>query len=233
MLRVAIVEDEQAAAAVLLGHLQRYEKEQGEAFEAKVYPNALQFLDAYRPNFNIIFMDVEMPSLNGMDAAKLLRKKDSFVPLVFITNMSQYAIRGYEVDAVDYVLKPVSYYRFATLLQKLLRYIHNYHDTEVTIRTPNGVQRILASKLEYVTVEDHLLIYHTEDGPIESWDTLKNAIDGLPSAMFVQCNKSCILNLKHVKGVDGGTVVLRNNSFTISRGRKKDFFQAMNTYYGR
>lgn len=233
MLRVAIVEDEQGAAAVLLGHMRRYEEERGETFETEVYPNALQFLDAYRPNFDIVFMDVEMPGMSGMDAARLLREKDASVPLVFITNMAQYAIRGYEVDAVDYVLKPVSYYRFATLLRKLLRHIRSYRDVEITIRTPGGVQCILASALQYVTVEDHLLIYHTEDGPIESWDTLKNAVDSLPKEMFAQCNKSCIVNLKYVKGVEGGTVRLGKCSLTVSRSRKKEFLQAMNAYYRR
>lgn len=233
MLRVAIVEDEQAAAEKLLGHFRRYEQEQGQGFETEVYPNALQFLDHYRPAYDIVFMDVEMPQMNGMDAARLLRKKDPSAALVFVTNMAQYAIRGYEVDAVDYVLKPVSYYRFATLIQKLLRRIQSYHDIKLTIRTPGGVQSILASRLEYVTVEDHLLIYYTKDGAIESWDTLKNAADSLPKTMFVQCNKSCIVNLYHVGGIDGGDILLGKKRFPISRSRKKEVLQAINAYHGR
>ena len=70
----------------------------------------------YEPGYDIIFMDVEMPGLDGFGAAEKIRAVDADAVLVFVTNMAQYAIKGYEVDALDYVLKPVNYYQFCTKL---------------------------------------------------------------------------------------------------------------------
>ena len=77
-----------------------------------------EIAEHYTPGFDIIFMDVEMPRLDGFGAAEAIRAVDADVVLVFVTNMAQYAIRGYEVDALDYVLKPVNYYQFCTKLSR-------------------------------------------------------------------------------------------------------------------
>lgn len=233
MVNIAIVEDDSTAAETLSGHLAQYEQAQQVRFSVSIFKDAVMFLTDYHPIYDVVFMDIEMPHLLGTDAAKRLRKVDPVVALVFITNMSQYAIKGYEVNAIDYVLKPVTYYRFSTLLQKILRRVETERDRKIVIRTPNGMQRLHISQIIYVMVEDHLLLYHTGNGVIEAWGSLKAAEELLPQDSFVRCNKSCIVNLKYVQAMVGDTVTIENQSIAISRGRKKDFLKALNDYLGK
>ena len=121
MTRIAIVEDEAAVREQLAGYVQRYIRQYGTPFEVTEFADGMEILEDYRPQFDIIFLDIEMPELGGMDAAERIRTVDPDVVLVFVTNMAQYAIRGYEVDALDFVLKPVNYYQFSTKLARALQ----------------------------------------------------------------------------------------------------------------
>ena len=102
MLNIAIVEDEPAHAEVLRGFLQRYAAERGEEVAAEVFPSGLDFVSDYQPRYDAVFMDIEMPHMNGMDCAFKLRERDAEVPLVFVTGMAQYAVKGYEAGAIGY-----------------------------------------------------------------------------------------------------------------------------------
>lgn len=233
MLKIAIVEDESAAIERLKEHLSHFQTEHGLAYDVQVFRDGSSFLDSYTPVYDIVFMDIEMPNLLGTETAKRLRKVDPAVALIFVTNMAQYAINGYEVDAVDYVLKPVSYYRFASLLQKTLRRLEAERDQQIAVQTPDGMRRLHLSEIAWISVEDHLLLYHTGAGIVESWGTLTAAERDLPGSLFARCGKSCIVNLKHVNAIVGDKVLLQGQELPISRGRKKEFLTALNTYYGR
>lgn len=112
MLRIAIVEDEDSYISVLKGFLERYKEESGEQMEITVYHDGDEIAAFYKAQFDIILMDIEMKFIDGMTAAEEIRQKDTTVSIIFITNAPQYAIRGYEVGALDYILKPVSYFTF-------------------------------------------------------------------------------------------------------------------------
>ena len=118
MIRIAVVEDERESLDTVLNCLKRFEEEEGIGFVTTVFCDGLDFISGYRPLYDIVFMDIEMPMLNGMSTAKKLRKVDSSVALVFITRLRQYALLGYEVDAVGYLLKPLEYASFRRQIEK-------------------------------------------------------------------------------------------------------------------
>lgn len=233
MLEIAIVEDEQIAARQLLAGLERCSKEQGFSYHARTFSDGLSFITQYRPEYDIVFMDIMLPQLNGMETARHLRKLDPHVCLIFTTNMAQFAIHGYEVEAVDFILKPVTYSRLSSLFQKILQRLNIQKGIELTIHTTGGIQRILTSDIFYVEIADHLLLYHLKKQNIESWGTLKKAREELPPETFSQCNKSCIVNLSKVKTLQGNEILLGNAVLSISRGRKKEFLAALNNYLRR
>ena len=121
MFRIAIVEDQEETRECLNRFVRQYAKEQGIQVEISLIADGSEIAEHYTPGFDIIFMDVEMPRLDGFGAAEAIRAMDAEVVLVFVTNMAQYAIRGYEVDALDYVLKPVNYYQFCTKLSRAIQ----------------------------------------------------------------------------------------------------------------
>ena len=112
-MRIAIVEDEQACADTLQKYLQQYGQEFSQELDVTQYENGAVFLWEFRSQFDIILLDISMPVMDEMETARQIRKIDSDVVLLFVTSLSQYAIRGYEVNAMDYILKPVSYFAFS------------------------------------------------------------------------------------------------------------------------
>lgn len=125
MVRIKILEDDPADRDTLIECLRKYEREQGQSFSITAYDNPSDFMDNYHMDADLIFMDIELPGINGIETSHQLRAADPVVALVFITNMEQYAINGYEVDALDFVIKPINYYR-------LRRWTKGY-----TIKQPN------------------------------------------------------------------------------------------------
>ena len=121
MFKIAIVEDQEETRESLNRFVRQYAQEQGLQVEISLITDGAEIAEHYTPGFDIIFMDVEMPRLDGFGAAEAIRSVDADVVLVFVTNMAQYAIRGYEVDALDYVLKPVNYYQFCTKLSRAIQ----------------------------------------------------------------------------------------------------------------
>ena len=120
MIKIAIVEDEHAYAMQLQEYLHTYEKENGEVFEISLFSDGDEIVHKYKPIYDIILMDIEMKFMDGMSAAEEIRKVDTEVVIIFITNMPQYAIRGYAVEALDYVLKPISYFAFSQRLNRAI-----------------------------------------------------------------------------------------------------------------
>ncbi len=122
MFRIAVVEDEESCAEKLIGFSARYSAEHEETVEAVYFKNPVLFLEQYRGEYDAVFMDIAMPMMDGMECANRLREKDEEVPLIFTTYMSQYAIRGYEVDAMEFVIKQVLYEDFWRKLGEVIRY---------------------------------------------------------------------------------------------------------------
>lgn len=121
MLRVAVAEDNPKDRERLLSFLKQYGEEKHVQIEVTEYTDGSELLEQYRPCYDVIFLDVEMPQMDGMKAAEKIRETDEEVILIFITNMAKYAIRGYEVQALDYVLKPVKYQAFSVKMDKVNR----------------------------------------------------------------------------------------------------------------
>lgn len=112
MFKTAIVEDNSVDAGKLKDFLERFAAKSGEVFITTVFKDAADFLNGYKQIYDMVFMDIELPGINGMEAAHKLRTVDGKVTLIFVTNMARFAVKGYEVDAADYVVKPVHYGEF-------------------------------------------------------------------------------------------------------------------------
>lgn len=123
--RIAIVEDQTDEAERLISYFERYSKGKQDTFQITRFETGNQFITRYQPIYDAVFMDIMMPGTNGMDIAQELRKLDSNVILVFVTNMAQFAVRGYEVEAFDFVVKPITYQNFVMKIQRVLRKIKN------------------------------------------------------------------------------------------------------------
>ena len=139
MVRIAIVEDEKMYEKQLEDFLHQYERERKETFEITLFTDGDEIVENYRAQFDIILMDIQMQFMDGMTAAEAIRQVDSEVIIIFITNLRQYAIRGYAVDALDYVVKPISYFAFSERLNRAIRRLRNRTKHTVMVKIRGGV----------------------------------------------------------------------------------------------
>ncbi len=232
MIKIAIVEDEVMYAKQLQEFLQQYEKEYGESFEITVYSDGDEIVHKYKAQFDIILMDVEMKFMDGMSAAEEIRKVDTEVVIIFITNMAQYAIRGYAVDALDYVLKPVSYFAFSQRLSRAISRMKKRETKILSVNIKGGTMRLDVANIFYIESQGHNLIFHTASGQYESVGTMKDIEEKLTDMNFFRGNKGYFINLAHVEGIQDGCAVVKGEQLLLSRARKKDFMEALTRYWG-
>jgi DNA-binding LytR/AlgR family response regulator len=230
MRNIAIVEDEDQAAAVLTGYIEKYAEKYNQEFNIVRFHNGLDFLKDYQSTYSVVFMDIQMPNCNGMNVAFNLREIDKTVSIIFVTNLSQYAQKGYEVDAVSYLIKPVSYYDFELKFRKGLDIYAMNEEQKVTITVAGGFCRISTDKLMYVEVVKHRLYYHLVDDVIEVTGVLSKVEEELKQYGFMRCNQCFLVNPKFVVSVKGYDVLVGNETLTISRPRKNAFMEELTTW---
>lgn len=231
MRTVAIVEDEDEAASVLIGYIQKYSEETGCEIAVERFCDAERFLDEYTARFAVVFMDIQMPRRDGMSAAVELRKTDKTVSIIFVTNLVQFAQRGYEVDAVAYIVKPVKYFDFTLKFRKALDIYAMNEDKDFTLSTAEGLCRISTDKLMYVETVRHRLYYHLVDGVVERTGVLSKVEEELKDFGFLRCNQGYLVNPRFIVRVKGLTVQLGSESLPISRPRKKSFMTELANWY--
>lgn len=224
--RVAVVDDVLNERNTLCEYLGRIENEGKHSFVVSCYKCSEDFLAEPSGRFDLVIFDIDMPGKNGMEAARELRNNDNQVVIMFVTNVAQYAINGYEVDAVDYVLKPLSYFDFVMKINRALNKIAKNQDASMLLDTVDGVCSVNMSQIVYVEVMLHYIIYHMQDGQLRSRNSMKDAEKSLFAHNFRRCHKSFLVNLKHVSIIRAAEVKMDDESIVpISRKYKNAFMQ--------
>ena len=232
MIRIAIVEDEAAVRQQLEGYFERYTRQYGTTFDIKTFTDGIEILDDYRPIYDLILLDVEMKHLDGMETAQRIRTLDKEVSIVFITNMAQYAIKGYAVGALDYVLKPVPYFAFSQQIQKAEEQLRRRERHYLAIAVEGGLRRLDTARIYYVESEGHRVHYYTEDGDFTAPGALKALEEKLADRPFARCNSGYLVNLAQVKAVQQNTVEVGPYELQVSRPKRKAFLEALTDYIG-
>lgn len=231
MINVAIVDDDVRSVDRIKEYLAQYESESGKFFNITSYSDGDHIVCQYDHQFDIIFMDVEMKFMDGMSAAEEIRKIDSEVVIIFITNMAQYAIRGYAVQALDYLLKPVSYFAFAQCLNKALVRRDSRSTRSVVLNIKGGTARVDLKDIYFIETQGHTTICHVVNGEYRLLSTMREVEDQLADFHFFRINKSYLINLAHAENFQGDEVKLGKYSLPVSRMRKKDFLKALTSYW--
>lgn len=234
MLRIAVVEDDAAQSDRMKKHLQDFLADKERTYTIDVYDNAVDFLDKYKNPYDIVLMDIEMPRMNGLEAAKKLRAMDEMVILIFVTKMSQFAINGYEVSAIGYILKPVNAYSLYVHMQKALNILSANTEKKIVLQMKQGIVSFSTRKLIYIEVSGHKLNYHLRGEVHEAYGKLTDEEEKLKDYHFSRCSSAFLVNLAYVRAIIGNTVYLSSGAeLPVSRGMKKSFTDAYIRYVGR
>lgn len=231
-IKIGLIDDDQEHLELMRSYLIRFGVEEDIRFSVEEYTNGLNFVEEYKGDLDIIFLDIEMPHMDGLEAAHRIRLIDASVGIVFVTNMAQYAIKGYEVDAIDFVVKPVEYYVFAEKLKKAIRYTRKNAERELVVVTEDTVVKLRLSKIRYIEKSKNYLIYHTDNGDYKIRGTMAETEVELEKDGFSKCISGCLVNLKYVSKVEKDVVYVDNIRLPLSRQRRKEFRENLMRYIG-
>lgn len=234
MINIAILEDDPNAAASLHTMLSNYAETHQLAFSITHHSTAENFLSDARGRYDIAFLDIELSGMNGMNAAFRLREHDKNVLIIFVTNMAQYAVHGYEVGALYYIVKPIDYVSVADKLEKMLPLVHANTDSQLMLRQRSSLKRISTRDLMYVEVANHKLLYHMVTETLPSYGSLTEVEAELGDKGFFRCNNCYLVNARYIAAVEGLLITLANGEqLNISHPRKKAFTLALASWLGK
>ncbi len=232
MIKIAIVEDDISFSHTLKEYLGTFFSPLHMEISLHPFESATSFLKTPE-TYDFIFMDIDLQdTLNGMELTKIIREKDKEVIVFFVTNLAQYAIKGYEVEAFDFILKPINYSSFSLKLDRALKCYQNKKGVTLVIPSRNGKETVRSEEIKYVEIMEHKLLFHTTRGIIKGTGTMKGVLQKLSGLPFYLCNQCYLVNLKYVTGFIDNNVKVGDDLLQMSAPKKKDFMTALNNYLG-
>ncbi|MGN0772561.1 MAG: LytR/AlgR family response regulator transcription factor [Candidatus Ventricola sp.] len=232
MIRIAIAEDVEFERNALLNGIRRYEQEHEERFSCTVFENGEELLKDYGSGFDILLLDVAMPRVDGMTAARRIRRQDKQVIIIFVTSMVQYAVQGYSVDAMDFIIKPVSYMGLKLRLNRALARLKQSRPLRLEVRTADGVHQVSVSDIRYIETYSHKIIIHTGETQLLTDMSMKQIEAQLTSQPFFRCHTSYLVNFHYVDRLQGSELEIEGTLLPISRYRRRELLDAWTAYLG-
>lgn len=231
--QVAIVENEEVMIQALLDLCQRYEREKDVLIKATSFHNGYDFLESDLSRFDAVFMDIDMPGINGMDTSIKLREKNKKINIVFVTNLPQYAISGYKVSALDFILKPITYPDFYMVMDKIKSLLDSKDHGFFLVNVRGTTMKFYSDEVEYIEMIKHDVVIHKSDRTTVSFrGSLKALEKDLNPAIFYKCNSGYIVNLFKVVSFDTESLVMESKAnLLVSRSHKKEILDRMNSFY--
>lgn len=231
MLLIAIVDDTPQDALQLRALVENYLALKNEAARIRVYHDGVEMIRA-QEDYDIVFLDIHMDKLNGLEVAHFLRKINKNSILIFVTYMAQMAIRGYEVDAIDFILKPSDQASINRVMDKALERIESRSGTLIALKVAKELISISSNKIYFVEVYDHDLIYHTEDGDYRVRGQLSEVRKKLDEKQFILSSRSYLVNLRHVISVHDDYLLCGGGKVPLSQARRKEIESRFISYLG-
>lgn len=231
MINIAIVEDDRNITAQLQAYLQKMSKEKDIEFFVTAYDDALDLLDAYKSQFDIVLMDIELPTMNGMDAAARVRAVDDDIIIIFVTYMAQFAVRGYEVRAFDFIVKPLQYFPFAAKIYNAAKETLHRRENSILVKTSDGIERLVVSKIKYIEISGHMMRIHMTDRMVELRCSMTEMEEKLRPYHFLRSNVCYLLNPRFIDKISESQVIIGGTGLPISRPKKKDFLRELAAYF--
>ena len=233
-MRIAICEDTQLHADILIDYIQKWAAAQSNQAEVVHYKSAEEFLFHWSKDntFDLAFLDIEMGGLNGMELAGRIRKQDRGMLIVFTTGLRDYILRGYEVQAFRYMLKPLKEKDCVKILDSAVIALQNKRaDTFVIIQETQS-RRFFKDEIYYFEMDNHYIIAHTTKGKFRYKERMTNLEQMLGEPHFCKCHRSYFVNLSHVATINRDQVEIDNGDILpVSRSRWEALNQCFLGYY--
>ena len=231
MLKIIMCEDEEQCRRDIVHALKMYADETGLEYDLTITSSGEELLERISKDHELLLLDIGLPKITGMNAAKLLRKRGFDLPIVFISTMTQYALEGYEVHAFGFLKKPVELPRFKRQIKEVLEHLNRDRGVSIKVQTGTELKTVNSSIVYYAEVFRHQTDLHTRDEKISCSIPLAELEKKLSEVGFFRTHKSFLINMKYVRAIRAAEVELENDALIpLSKYRKKDLLEAFAEY---
>lgn len=230
MIRIAVIEDERPEQEHMEVLLREYQKEKEVRFDVSFFDDGADFIEAFHNQFDIIFCDIKMKFTDGITTAKEIRSRNSKAIIIFTTNLIDFAIQGYEVEALGYILKPVSGVLLERCLDRALQHIETEETTYLTVEGATSIINIPTDDILYIECAKHYQYIYTQRETYKVLIPLFKLEEKLDPRAFMRCSNGCLVHLKHVQKLEKNIVTVGGDCLPVSRGKMKDFMTGLTSY---
>ena len=231
-MNILIAEDEAAQRAHMRECVQRYGTQGGLDVTIREFADGEALVSGYERGCDVLLADIDMPGMNGMDAAARIRQLDSRVMIVFCTNLVHRALDGYAVQALDFIVKPVGERRLWEALDKARRYLAAREPHVLSLHTQDGVLCVRAQDITYAETYGRKLLVHTAQGRLELRMTIAALEQALCRDGFFRIHNAYLVSLRYVQSVSGFEAVVAGDTLSVSRHKKKEFIERLTAFLG-
>lgn len=224
--RIAICDDEQNQIEYITSIVTSWSNHKGHSCEIRTFASAEAFLFEYEEDkaYDILLLDVEMKNMNGIELAKRIRKDNNRAEIIFITSHFEFVGEGYEVDALHYLIKPISVEKFTQVLTKAAEKL-SVEPPSVVISCEGETVKLYESDILYVESFLHYIVIHTKDNEYKIKENI-SVFENKVSDVFYRIHRSYLVSLKHITRISRTSVNIGNTELPLSRGKYDDINRA-------
>lgn len=231
MIKIAVVDDEQIIIDETKKFIERFLNSYSLDFKLYTFKDGKDLL-LNKDSYDIIFLDIEMKSLDGIDTAIQIRNYDMNVPIVYITSFSKYWRSAYQVHAFGFIEKPIHYDKIATVLNDFIQMCSEKVSKSINLKTQQGTILQITNDIYYFLIDKNkICTAYTFKKNYVVKENLNAIYEKLDKVQFYSPHRCCIVNLKYVDYISDFDIIMKNGEFVpMAQKRKKEFFEALHNY---
>ncbi|MEG1131561.1 MAG: LytTR family DNA-binding domain-containing protein [Romboutsia sp.] len=232
MLKIALCEDEQLQRETIKNYIDEIIRKDDKNYELVEFESGESLLNKYPKGLDILFLDIQMGDINGMDTARKIREFDENVEIIFITGVWEYIQEGYEVRAYRYLIKPVDFENFKTQLSLCIKDIEKQKKSNILVTYKSESNKVDINSILYIETDNRNTIIHTIDKSYKSNMGINKLEKDLEDKSFVRCHNSFLINLQHISKIGQNSVNLGEFEVLVSRHKMKDLKLKLTSFLG-
>lgn len=230
MINIAVCDDEINILTELEEKIKKYMKYNKIEFNLVKYIKGEHLIESEN-NFDIILLDIKMNGINGIETAKIIRKNNKSSSLIFTTNFEDYVFEAFDVEASNYLLKPIDYNKLYSTFDKIIKKINTESELFLYFKKNQYFKKIKLSQIKYIEVLNHTVYIYS----IDETNSYNYKIEDLEKQLnndFFRCHRSYIINFNYVKSYKSGLIILSDDEkIPVAKRRQKEFLALLLNYY--